>query len=64
MELAPYALEEQGASINELIQLLKEFGYAIYSMSSAAPIDMDATKIQTMIPPGASVNVIATSSSI
>jgi len=59
MELAPYVLEEQGASLSELIRLLKEYGYALYGLSSGDPLDMDVTKLQHMIPSGASLNVVA-----
>jgi FkbM family methyltransferase len=63
MELAPYVLEEQGASLGELIQLLKEYGYALYELSTGAPLVMDAAKLQLMIPRGAGFNVIARPSS-
>lgn len=60
MELAPYALEEQGASLSELIHLLKEHGYVLYGLSTDEPFDMvDLAKVQLMIPPGASLNVVA-----
>jgi FkbM family methyltransferase len=60
MELAPYALEEQGASLNELIHLLKEHGYALYGLSTGEPLNMaDIAKLQHMIPSGASLNVVA-----
>jgi len=59
MELAPYALEEQGASLGELIALLTKYGYALYELSSAAPLAMDPEVLEKQIPPGASLNVIA-----
>jgi FkbM family methyltransferase len=59
MELAPYALEEQGASLDELIQLLKAYGYGLYSASTDKPLEMDAAKLQQLIPHGASMNVLA-----
>lgn len=62
MELAPYLLAEQGASLEELIRLLKEYGYALYNLSDKEPLDMDAAKLQRLIPPGASLNVLARAS--
>jgi FkbM family methyltransferase len=59
MELAPYALEEQGASLGELIGLLQEYGYALYDLSSGKALDMNAQKLKLMIPSGASLNVLA-----
>jgi len=59
MELAPYVLEEQGASLSELIGLLKEYGYVLYRLSNSESLDMDVTKLHHMIPPGASINVLA-----
>ena len=63
MELAPYALEEQGASLHELIELLKKYGYALYDLSQDEPLVMDSEKLHERIPPGASLNVIARASS-
>jgi len=59
MELAPYALEEQGGSLHELIELLKKYGYALFDLSKGSPLAMDSEKLEKQIPPGASLNVIA-----
>lgn len=59
MELAPYVLEEQGASLGELIQLIEEYGYSLYDMSTNKALDMNVTNLLNMIPPGASLNVLA-----
>lgn len=59
MELAPYALEEQGASLDELIGLLKQYGYSLFDLSKGSPIEMDSAKLEKLIPAGASLNVIA-----
>lgn len=63
MELAPYALEEQGSSLHELIELLKKYGYALLDLSKGTPLAMDSEKLGSLIPPGASLNVIARASS-
>ena len=62
MELAPYALEEQGASLRELLELLQKHGYALFDLSKGDALVMDARKLQGEIPPGASLNVIARAS--
>lgn len=59
MELAPYALKEQGASLGDLIGLLKQYGYSLFDLTKGAPLVMDAVTLERQIPPGASVNVIA-----
>lgn len=59
MELAPYALDEQGTSLAELINILKHSGYALYDLSQREPLTMDAESISTLIPKGSSINVIA-----
>ncbi|MGE0470218.1 MAG: FkbM family methyltransferase [Nitrospira sp.] len=64
MELAPYALEEQGASLKEILQLLMKYGYALFDLLRGAPLAMDSERLQEQIPPGASLNVIARASSI
>lgn len=59
MELAPYVLEEQGASLQELVQLLQTYGYALHSVSTGKLLEMNAAQLHQMIPPGASLNVVA-----
>lgn len=59
MELAPYVLEEQGASLDELVQLLQAHGYRLYSASGGKPLEMNADRLSQLIPPGASLNVLA-----
>lgn len=62
MELAPYALKEQGESLHELIKLLREYGYTLFALSEGTPLVMDSAALEKMIPPGASLNVIARAS--
>jgi FkbM family methyltransferase len=59
MELAPYALKEQGASLSDLIGLLKQYGYSLFDLKKGTLLVMDAVTLEKRIPPGASVNVIA-----
>lgn len=62
MELAPYALEEQGASLAELIGLLKECGYQLFNLSLDQALDMNPEALHLEIPRGASLNVVARAS--
>lgn len=64
MELAPYALKEQGGSLHELIELLKKYGYALFDLSKGTPLATDSENLERQIPPGASLNVIARASSV
>lgn len=63
MELAPYVLEEHGASLGELLQLLAAHGYLLYHARADKMLTMDAPTLHEMIPPGASLNVVASASS-
>lgn len=64
MELAPYALKEQGDSLHGLIELLKKYGYMLFDLSNGAPLVMDSVKLEKQISIGASINVIAHASSV
>ena len=59
MELAPYALEEQGCSLEELISLLRELGYYLFTLSSGTPLPFDIAYLNRLIPPGSSLNILA-----
>jgi len=59
MELAPYALEEQGASLGELLELLNGYGYRVFDLSTGAALVSDPRILGNQIPPGASLNVVA-----
>lgn len=59
MELAPYVLEERGASLEALLGLLATAGYALFDLDGVTPITGNAARLHVMIPRGASLNVIA-----
>ncbi len=59
MELAPYVLEEKGTSLGELVGLLATHGYGLADAASGRALAMDAVALQALIPPGASLNVVA-----
>jgi len=59
MELSPYVLDEQGDSVEELLRILVEHGYSIYTLDGATQISTDPKAIRRMIPTGAGINVLA-----
>lgn len=59
MELSPYVLEEQGSSLDELIELLRKHSYALYDLSGKNGISMDFALLHKMIPKGAGINALA-----
>ena len=59
MELAPYALEEHGASLDELLNLINRYGYRIFDLSSGVARASDPRILRKQIPSGASLNIIA-----
>ena len=59
MELAPYVLEERGASLAELLALLTSNGYRIYHERTQLPLPADGVQLQALIADGESINVIA-----
>lgn len=59
MELAPYVLEEQGSSVEELLAILVGHGYSIFALDGGAQLPTDPQQIRRLIPEGASLNVLA-----
>lgn len=59
MELAPYVLEERGASLAELVSLLTSNGYQLYDERTKQPLPTDSAQLQALIGDGESINVIA-----
>lgn len=59
MEIAPYVLEEHGASVEELLSVLHAYEYSIFSLDNKTEFPMDSSKIRALIPRGSSLNVIA-----
>ena len=60
MELAPYVLDETGASIEELVEILGAAGYALTELGSGRRIRLDGKAIRALVPSGSSINVLAT----
>src|SRR5262249_10686961 len=59
MELAPYVLDERGASLAELLSLLGSNQYRLFDERTQAPIPSDASLLSDLIGDGESINVIA-----
>lgn len=59
MELAPYVLEEQQSSIEELVEILAGNGYSLFSLDGKREVRLEAKAIRQLIPEGASLNVVA-----
>lgn len=59
MELAPYALDERGASLEELLSFFIPNGYAFFTEQDERPLPSTAPELQRLIGDGASINVIA-----
>lgn len=59
MELAPYVLEERGASLAELLSFFVPRGYRIYDESTNAALPSTAAELSGMIPDGGSMNIVA-----
>jgi FkbM family methyltransferase len=59
MELAPYVLEERGASLDELFSFFVPIGYRFYEETTNRPLPSSAAELLEMIGDGESINVIA-----
>lgn len=60
-ELAPYVLEERGASIDELIKIMAEYNYRIFRESNRKALPMLGTQLRDLVGDGAGINAIAIS---
>jgi FkbM family methyltransferase len=59
-ELAPYVLDETGSSVEELVQIFQAAGYALVEVGSGRTLPLEGRAIRGLVPPGSSVNVLAT----
>lgn len=59
MELAPYTLDERGASLEQLLEMLFDIGYTLYSQSTCQPLPTSPSQLRVYVPDGGSINVIA-----
>lgn len=59
MELAPYVLEERGASLDEFVSFFVTNGYSFYDERNHKPLPSSAAELRRMIADGAGINAIA-----
>jgi FkbM family methyltransferase len=59
MELAPYVLEERGASLDQLLSYFTPNGYVFYDERTLRPLPSSARELHRMIANGAGINAIA-----
>ncbi len=59
MELAPYVLEERGASLAELLSFFVPREYRFYDESTSAALPSTAAELSGMIADGGSMNIVA-----
>lgn len=59
MELAPYVLDERGASLAELLDMFRPYGYQFYNEKTKQLLPSNATEFQNLISDGESMNVVA-----
>jgi FkbM family methyltransferase len=59
MELAPYLLEERGASLDQLLSCFVPNGYVFYDERTHQRLPSTATGLQGLVTTGESVNIIA-----
>jgi FkbM family methyltransferase len=59
LELSPHQLDENGGSIEELVDLLAAAHYALHDLGSRVPLPMSGAGLRALIPHGASRNAIA-----
>jgi FkbM family methyltransferase len=58
MELSPYTLTERGRSLEELLDILQRAEYRLYYLDGQRALPFDPAQLRTMVPDGASLNVI------
>ena len=59
MELCPYALEENGSSLEEMLDILYSENYHLELVDNGNSLFNDPDKMRKMFPEGSSVNIVA-----
>jgi FkbM family methyltransferase len=59
LELSPHQLDENGGSIEQVVDLFAAAGYVLQDLSSRAPLPMSRAGLRALIPYGGSRNAIA-----
>lgn len=58
LELAPYILDEQPGTLEDILALLNECGYQLFKMSDGRRLPNDAQALRAWIPYGSGLNII------
>jgi len=58
MELSPYACREAGHSFEELVKLVRNFGYDLYDLENGSTLPSDAADLDALIPDGSGLNAV------
>jgi FkbM family methyltransferase len=59
MEISPYIHAEHNNSFSTFVSLLRDTGYSLENAATWAPLPLDASALEALIPDGASINAIA-----
>jgi FkbM family methyltransferase len=59
MELAPYVLQERGASLDQLLSHFLPLGYRFYTEKDERPLPTEPKALSDLVPVGGSINVVA-----
>lgn len=59
MEMSPYIHEQQGHNFGDFIALLRHAGYTFLDVNTWKPLPLQVDELESRIPDGASINVIA-----
>jgi hypothetical protein len=58
LELAPYILDEQPGTLEDILGLLHECGYQLFKMDDGRRLPKDAEALRAWIPYGSGLNII------
>jgi FkbM family methyltransferase len=58
IEFAPYVLEETGASVEGLSEILRRHGYHLYAASTGQLVPVAAERLKRFVPDGSGINVL------
>jgi len=62
MELAPYALEERGSSLAELLGVMNKLGYVFLNLEGSNRLPDDPSRLAKKVADGSGINVLAVGS--
>ena len=57
MEMMPYGLEEAGASLDELLGILSNYGYSLYHLDGRTSLPKNSS-IRELVPAAGGINIL------